>query len=350
MQKKHFSIYLCGKKLIIKCMKVVIDRAIPYLAGVLEPFAEVVYRSGGDFLPHDVADADMLIIRTRTRCDERLLQGSKVRLIATATIGFDHIDLNYCAQNGIEVVTAAGCNAAGVLQWVSATLALLSKEQGWHPSQKCLGVVGVGNVGSLIERYAREWGFRVLLCDPPRQAREGGEFISLEELLPQCDIVTLHTPLDDSTRHLIDSEKIALLPKGATLINASRGEVASTEALLQTDATLCLDVWEREPHIDKALLAKALVATPHIAGYSAQGKANAAMAVVRAAARHFGLPLEGWYPSQVSPVERRSIGWQQMCQSIESYCNIAAESAVLKSRQEEFESLRNNYSYRKEYF
>ena len=132
-------------------MKVVIDSAIPYIAGVLEPYVEVVYRVGEGFSSSDVKDADVLIIRTRTRCGEALLEGSSVKLIATATIGFDHIDLQYCASRGIEVVTAAGCNAAGVLQWVAATLARLSKAQGWTPQQKRLGIVGVGNVGSLVE-------------------------------------------------------------------------------------------------------------------------------------------------------------------------------------------------------
>lgn len=331
-------------------MKVVIDSAIPYIAGVLEPYAEVVYRAGEQFSSSDVKDADALIIRTRTRCGEALLEGSSVKLIATATIGFDHIDLQYCSSRGIEVVTAAGCNAAGVLQWVAATLALLARTQCWQPNQKRLGIVGVGNVGSLVERYARRWGFEVICCDPPRQEREGGDFVAMEELLPQADIVTLHTPLDDTTRGMINPQTLALMKPSATLINASRGEVAQTEALLVARQTLCLDVWEREPNINRELLAKAFVATPHIAGYSAQGKANAAMAVVRAVARRFALPLAEWYPSVVEPVERKDITWEKMCQSVERYCNLPSESAILKSRPAEFEALRNNYNYREEYF
>ena len=331
-------------------MKVVIDSAIPYISGVLEPYAEVVYRAGDEFSAEDVKDADALIIRTRTRCGEALLGGSSVKLIATATIGFDHIDLQYCAMHGIEVVTAAGCNAAGVLQWVAATLALLARTQGWQPSQKRLGIVGVGNVGSLVERYARRWGFEVICCDPPRQEREGGDFVSLEELLKESDIVTLHTPLDATTRGMINPQTLALMPKSATLINASRGEVAQTEALLSAEQTLCLDVWECEPNINRELLAKAFVATPHIAGYSAQGKANAAMAVVRSVARRFSLPLTEWYPSEVSPAERKDISWEAMCQTIERYCDLPSESEMLKARPTEFESLRNNYNYREEYF
>ena len=136
-------------------MKVVIDNAIPYIQGVLEPYAEVLYRPGASFSADDVRDADTLIIRTRTRCSGELLDSSSVKLIATATIGFDHIDLDYCRRRGIEVVTAAGCNAAGVLQWVSAALAMLAKRDGWQPQQRTLGIVGVGNVGKLVERYAR---------------------------------------------------------------------------------------------------------------------------------------------------------------------------------------------------
>lgn len=331
-------------------MKAIIDKAIPYIQGVLEPFAEVIYRDGREFTPEDVRDADMLIIRTRTRCNEALLASSNVKLIATATIGFDHIDLDYCARRGIKVTTAQGCNAAGVLQWVAAALALLSRREGWTPEERTLGIVGVGNVGRLVEEYARAWGFNILRCDPPRQEREGGDFLTMEEVVSGSDIVTFHTPLDSTTYHLINDRTLSLMRSDATLINASRGEVAATEALLKATQTLLLDVWEQEPAINTALLEKALVTTPHIAGYSSQGKANATAAVIAAAAEHFSLPLKGWYPPQVQPVTRRPIGWEEMCQSIEQYCNLLEQSEWLKSRPEEFESLRNNYSYREEYF
>lgn len=331
-------------------MKVVIDNAIPYIKGVLEPYAEVLYREGVGFTPEDVRDADALIIRTRTRCSAELLDSSRVKLIATATIGFDHIDLDYCREKGIEVVTAAGCNAAGVLQWVAAALAMLSKRDGWQPQQRTLGIVGVGNVGSLVERYARKWGFSVLRCDPPRKEREGGDFRDLEEVVSGADIITFHTPLDATTHHLINQRIISLMRPDAVIINASRGEVADTGALLAAPQTLLLDVWEHEPNINKNLLKKVLVATPHIAGYSAQGKANASAAAVRAVAKHFALPLTEWYPEQVKRVERKEIDWQSMCDTITSYCDLASESARLKSGAEDFESLRNNYDYREEYF
>ncbi len=331
-------------------MKVVIDNAIPYIKGILEPYAEVIYRSGGEIGRDDVIDADALIIRTRTRCNAEMLEGSSLRLIATATIGFDHIDLDYCHSHNIEVVTAEGCNAAGVLQWVAAALALLATEDGWQPCERTLGIVGVGHVGQLVEEYARHWGFRVLRCDPPRMMSEGGDFLPLEEVLKGADIVTLHTPLDSSTRHLINDHTIALMRPDAVLLNASRGEVAATDTLIKATQRLLLDVWEREPHIDRRLLDKAIVATPHIAGYSSQGKANASSAVVRAVAKRFDLPLGEWYPIEVSPTVRQRISWQDMNLTIGHYCDLRTESKRLKESPDEFEQMRNSYRYREEYF
>lgn len=331
-------------------MKIVIDRAIPFLQGVIEPFAEVIYLDGGN-ISHDVVmEADALIVRTRTRCNRALLEGSRVQFIATATIGFDHIDIDYCRKHNIEIATSAGCNARGVLQWVSAALALLAKRENFTPQQRTLGIVGVGNVGRLIKEYAEAWGFRTICSDPPREERENLGFVSLEEVLQQADIVTLHTPLNATTRHLVNSENIALLHSGATLINASRGECVATEATRRNDLTYITDVWENEPYIDNDYLAKSLVATPHIAGYSAQGKANATALAVQALARHFDLPLTNWQPSEVKAVTPKIVSWEEMCATIEEYCNLENESNRLRNNPEHFESLRNNYHYREEYF
>lgn len=331
-------------------MKIVIDRAIPFLQGVLEPFAEVIYLDGGN-ISHDVVmEADALIVRTRTRCNRALLEGSRVQFIATATIGFDHIDIDYCRKHNIEIATSAGCNARGVLQWVSAALALLAKRENFTPQQRTLGIVGVGNVGRLIKEYAEAWGFRTICSDPPREERENLGFVSLEEVLQQADIVTIHTPLNATTRHLINSENIALLHSGATLINASRGECVATEATRRNDLTYITDVWENEPNIEGEYLAKSIVATPHIAGYSAQGKANATALAVQALARHFDLPLTNWQPSEVKAVTPKIVSWEEMCATIEEYCNLENESNRLRNNPEHFESLRNNYHYREEYF
>lgn len=331
-------------------MKIVIDRAIPFIANILEPYAEVVYAEGADFTPELVSDADALIIRTRTRCNRALLEGSKVKYIATATIGFDHIDLDYCRANNIGVSTSAGCNARGVLQWVAATLALLAKREGFAPHERTLGIIGVGNVGKLVKEYAEAWGFKTICSDPPREEREGLGFVSLEEVLRKADIVTLHTPLDNSTHHLINTDNISLLRSGATLINASRGEVLATEATKRQDITYAIDVWEGEPNIDRELLQKAIVTTPHIAGYSCQGKANASAMAVQALAKHFNLPLQNWYPEGVPHSTPRPISWQQMCDTIADHCNLNDESLALRNAPEQFESLRNNYHYREEQF
>ena len=213
-------------------MKIIADSAIPFLRGVLEPFAEVEYLPGTAISAADVRNADALVIRTRTRCDEKLLADSRVKLIATATIGFDHIDTAWCAAHGIEVTTAAGCNARGVLQWVGAALVHLSRTQGWQPAERTLGIVGVGHVGSLVKAYAEGWGFRVVCCDPPREERERCGFRTLEEVAREADILTFHTPLDASTRHMADSRLFGLMKPGAILINSSRGEVVDGEALL----------------------------------------------------------------------------------------------------------------------
>lgn len=333
-----------------KRWRVVADSAIPFLDGVLDSWFEVLRKPGREITPADVRDADALIVRTRTRCDEALLQGSRVRFIATATIGFDHIDLSYCQRQGIEVATAAGCNARGVLQWVAGVLVLLARDGGWRPEERTLGVVGVGHVGSLVKAYAERWGFRVLCCDPPREEREHLGFLPLEQVAREADILTFHTPLDATTYHLCNRDLLAQLPTGAVVLNASRGEVADQQALLASDHPFALDVWEHEPTLNPELLARARVATPHIAGYSLQGKANATALAVRALARHFDLPLTAWYPASVTPTCERVIGWDELCETISKYFDAEAESARLKGAVNQFEQLRDNYHYREEYF
>ena len=249
-----------------------------------------------------------------------------------------------------EVATAAGCNARGVLQWVAAVLALLARRQGWTPGQRTLGVVGVGHVGSLVKSYAEAWGFRVLCCDPPREERERCGFLPLEEVARQADILTFHTPLDDSTRHMAGEWLFRMMKPGAVLLNSSRGEVVDGEALLRSELEWALDVWEHEPELNPELLRRALVATPHIAGYSLQGKANATALAVAALARKFGLPVEGWYPPEVTPSQPRAISWQELVRTIVGAYDIEAESRRLKQQPSAFESLRDRYDYRQEYF
>lgn len=339
-------------------MKIVIDNQIPYIKGVFEPHAEVIYLAGNEITHRDVADADALIVRTRTRCDKSLLEGTRVSMIASATIGLDHIDMQYCETAGIKVVSAVGANARGVLQWVGAGLDYAARIGGWEPSQKTIGIVGVGHIGSLVEEYSRIWGFEVLCCDYPRARAEGGDFVTFEEIAHQCDIITFHTPLTrtgpDATYHMADTGFFDRIRPGTLIINSSRGEVIDSKALLSAvmagRCTCCIDTWENEPEIDRTLLAYSLLATPHIAGYTAQGKANASATVVRAVACEYYLPLEVWYPEEVQSTVPIPISWKMLQDTISRYFDIYAQSHALKIHPERFEDFRNTYMYRQEYF
>lgn len=344
-------------------MKILIDQFVPYIAEALAPYAEVVSVDGRSLTPAEVADADALVVRTRTRCNEALLGGAHaLKFVGTATIGYDHIDQPYLASRGVTFTSAAGCNARGVLQWVAAALAHLAKKQGWKPEEKTLGVVGVGHVGSLVAEYGKAWGFRVLCSDPPREKAEGlnesDGFVPLERLLEESDIVTLHTPLlregEHPTYHLADNDFLAKMHSGATLLNASRGEVADTEALLAHSErlTLCLDVWEGEPdNINLGLLEATEIATPHIAGYSLQGKANASAIVLRSLARRLGIgELEEWYPEGIRPSTPQPIGWEEMCSRIDDHCHLLDETTRMKRHPHDLEDRRNTYPLREEFF
>ena len=177
-------------------MKVIVDNKIPYIKEAVGQIAdEVVYLPGAAFTPRDVKDADALIIRTRTCCNRELLEGSSVKFIATATIGFDHIDVDYCREAGIAWSNCPGCNAGGVEQYVHAALLLLKRLRGMKPEDTCMGIVGVGHVGSRIRRMAEALGMNVLLNDPPREDNGEQGFTDLQTLMRKCDIITFHTPL-----------------------------------------------------------------------------------------------------------------------------------------------------------
>ncbi len=340
---------------------IVIDRDIPYLEGVFEPWFEVRYLPAGEITRTVVRDASALLIRTRTRCDGGLLDGSRVEFIATATIGFDHIDRAHCTRAGIGWSSAAGSNARAVMQYVAAALVWLSRRQGWTPAQRTLGVVGVGHVGAIVAEMARGLGFRVVCCDPPRmRAEQGLDFVTLDELLAVADIATFHVPLQhegiDRTFHLADTPFFEKAHTGTVILNTSRGEVIKTAALLEAIdsekiSAAVLDVWENEPAIDRRLLEKAMLATAHIAGYSVQGKANASAMAVRSLATHFGLPLANWYPPHVTPqTAGLPISWKTLCTTIGNYYDIAADDRALRAAPDAFEDLRNSYRLREEYF
>jgi erythronate-4-phosphate dehydrogenase len=348
-------------------MKIVADDKIPYLKGVLEPFAEVIYLPGGKIGRSDVRDADALITRTRTRCNADLLEGTRVRFIASATIGFDHIDTEYCRQHQITWTNAAGCNAGSVNQWVAAALATLARRFRFTLGGKTLGIVGLGHVGSRVESLAQAMGMRFLRNDPPRMRTEGAAgFVSLEQVLAEADVITLHVPLSldgpDRTLRLVDRERIARMKPGAILLNSSRGEVVDSAALKEASGSgalrAALDVWENEPDIEVALLDRVALATPHIAGYSVDGKANGTAMSVQAVSRFFGLGLEGWYPANLPAPEcpvlridcRNKTREDVLLEAIRATYDIEADDSRLRKSVETFETQRGNYPVRREFF
>lgn len=337
-------------------IKVIVDDKIPYIREALSAMdVEACYVSGSAFTSDIVRDADALIIRTRTRCDESLLHGSRVQFIATATIGYDHIDTAYCAAHGICWTNAPGCNAASVRQYVQSVLLLLQRERGLCLSDTTLGVVGVGHVGSLVVEMARSWGMRVLCCDPPRAERGEQGFVSLATIAREANVITLHTPLvchgQHPTFHLADEDFFASLERRPYFINTSRGETTDTQALMKAldeglIAQCCIDVWEHEPHINLELLKRCHIGTPHIAGYSCNGKANATHMSLTALAAHFGIAA---VPTVQAPSpEQPYITTGSMSEALLQIYNPHTDSHALKAHPEHFEQLRGSYPIRHE--
>lgn len=348
-------------------MKIVIDDKIPYIRGVFEPVAEVVYLPGSQTTPEVVRDADALVTRTRTLCNEALLAGSAVKFIATATIGFDHIDTAYCHRAGIAWTNAPGCNAGSVEQYIAAALFLWARERNRTLRGTTIGIVGVGNVGKKVERLCRTLGMQVLLNDPPRERTEGpGPFVSLEEICHKADIITFHVPLysegQDATWHMVNHHFLKGVNRKPLLINSCRGEVFDTEAVLEAIESnrlsdVIIDCWENEPGISQALMQKSLLATPHIAGYSRDGKANGTMMSVRAISRHFSLGLDHWQPGDVEPplhpiIPLDGTGREQeslLGDAILATYDLRTDDLHLRKNPALFEKLRGDYPVRREF-
>ncbi|MDY2650165.1 MAG: 4-phosphoerythronate dehydrogenase [Candidatus Egerieousia sp.] len=437
-------------------MKIIADEAIPYLKGIFENECEVEYYPGNEITPQRVKDADALIVRTRTKCNAQLLEGSKVKVIASATIGTDHIDRQWCQSHNIALFNAPGCNSGGVLQYfLTALFKCLSTRELWQKflnyapdatgaessaaggaagaadgaaagsvagvdgTAECaaaataaedsaaesapftVGVIGVGNVGSKVAAACESLGFEVLRNDPPKERQQTlaynsgylrivdfKDYYSLDYLLENSDVVTLHVPLDKTTRGMADANFFARMKPGAIFINSSRGEVVDEAALLANLhklAAVVLDVWVGEPNINKELLQSAFIATPHIAGYSAEGKIKGTQMAVEAIRRYMrdnGLTAStaagatlaagaqataavaapattaGAIPAaagtctipeeQPIPVDFRGKNIDEISQILESIFPIQELSDSLKANPHTFEEMRNNYNYRHE--
>ena len=333
-------------------MKVIVDSHIPNIQGLIEPYAEVLYLEPGDITRTAVKDADALIVRTRTRCNADLLDGSLVRFIGSATIGTDHIDLDYCASHGITVRNAPGCNAPAVAQWVFCAIHAWMQARGiTTPEGLTLGIVGVGHIGSIVARWGRALGFTVLLNDPPREKRDGSfdvNIFPLEELQRRCDIITFHTPITREgqwpTWHLCDQAFLDGLACCRLILDAARGPIADNAALLRWRGDVGLDCWENEPVISRELLEKAIVATPHIAGYSAEGKQRGTAMMLAALNDFYGWNIP--VPEITAPATGAA---QVTLDGIAASYDILADTAALKADPAGFEALRNHYLHRPEY-
>ena len=290
-------------------MKIVADANIPLLAQAFGPLGEVVTLRADRITPESVADADALLVRSVTCVGAALLDSSTVRFVATATIGLDHVDQAYLAERGIGFASAQGSNARSVAEYTLAALAVLAARRGVRMTGQVLGIVGVGNVGGHLARMADDLGMTVLRNDPPLARRTGDTCYVPIDALADADVVTFHVPLaregPDATFHMIDISLLARFAEGVTLINTSRGAVADTGALKAAIASgslgpVVLDVWEDEPTIDAELLGRVDLATPHVAGYSYDGKVNGTQMVREALCRHFRLERQ-WDPTPLMP-------------------------------------------------
>ncbi|TFY91102.1 4-phosphoerythronate dehydrogenase PdxB [Pseudomonas kairouanensis] len=278
-------------------MLIVADENIPLLDAFFQGFGEIRRVPGRSIDRAAVEQADVLLVRSVTNVNRALLEGSNVRFVGTCTIGTDHLDLDYFQQAGIQWSSAPGCNARGVVDYVLGSLQTLAEIEGVNLNQRTYGVVGAGEVGGRLVKVLKGLGWNVLVCDPPRQVAEDGDYVSLAQIIEQCDVISLHTPLTKSgngaTWHLFDRQRLNRLKPGTWLINASRGPVVDNAALREVllereDLQAVLDVWEGEPEVDVDLADLCVLATPHIAGYSLEGRQRGTAQIYQAFCAHLG--------------------------------------------------------------
>ena len=318
-------------------MLIITDAHIPFLVEAVRcewPEVDICPLKPEQIDAEAVRHADVLVVRTRTQVNKSLLSGSQVRLVCTATIGFDHIDTEFCDRQGIRWISCPGCNAQAVCDYVEEAIEEIKNEKlKIKNSSLTLGVVGVGHVGSLVAQMAERKGLKVLLNDPPK-----GIGVSLDEIAQNSDIITFHTPLDKSTYHLCDETFLQQCKPGALIINAARGGIVDEQALLSSGHPYILDTWENEPDINAEVLAKAQLATMHIAGYSVEGKRNASQMCLDEIADLFHLKRIDISTSRDLDISKKkgdsAPGW------------ISRISSQLKSHPTGFESLRKSYPLR----
>ena len=378
----YMSVFFCNFAFMKP--RIIIDANIPYIRGAFDDVADVEYLVAKDITHGKAMNADALIVRTRTRCNAELLEGTRVKMIATATIGIDHIDTEYCDTHGIQWTNAPGCNAESVAQWVGSALAVWSNKHNCSLVGKTIGIVGHGHVGKRVERLAHKLGMNVLLNDPPLALENPDKYVDLHTIARECDVITFHTPLtregEFPTYHLFNAQCImhnAQLPNKLPrlIINAARGGIIDEEALLSylnshdnlsysppvlggvvedrggnnsSFANFAIDCWDGEPETNSELRQRALIATPHIAGYSADGKYNASQQVVEAVAKALNIKpntIEGLSEKKTTNKES-----DELKDELLNNYNILADSDALKAEPEKFEYFRSNYPVRRELY
>lgn len=337
----------------------IVDSDIPFIRGVLELYFDVKYLKGCEIGAKEVVDASALVVRTRTKCDSELLEGSQVEAIFTATAGMDHLDINYCDERGLSYFNAAGSNALGVVQWVIAALIWFAKKEKFQLSERRVAIIGAGNIGGALALLLEQLGVEVFRHDPPKAIVDREHhYYTLEEIYPVADLYTLHLPFDQTTKGWASHHFFKKIKEGSLFFNSSRGEVVDQSALLaQRDRLggVALDVWLNEPKIDKELLKSVELATPHIAGYSIEGKLNATVMTIRSIGNYFSIEELSNYsidkpaqPSLPTLKELRAAGGgiSSLSLLVESYFDIEKESERLKRGVELFEEIRSSYNYR----
>ena len=349
-------------------MKIVADPIIPFVQEAFGPLGEVRLVPGREITAGAARDADVLLVRSVTPVNAALLDGSQVKFVATATIGIDHVDQEHLLRRGIGFASAQGSNANSVAEYIVAAILEIAHRQKFRLRDKTIGVIGVGNVGSRVVRYVEALGLRVLQNDPPRQRAEKlPHFVSWERVLAEADIITLHVPLTragpDATFHLFDKDKLALLEqRRPVVINTARGAVVDNKALLKAVdgerlGGVVLDVWESEPNILPELLDVVDLGTPHIAGYSFDGKVNGTRMIYRAVCKFFGI-TPSWEPTlppaTVPRVEITASSGEDdgevLRRVVRRVYDITKDDAALRKSVRMFDELRAEYPVRREFF
>jgi len=353
-------------------MKILADENIPLAREAFSHLGEVHHFTGRSLQAEQVRDADLLLVRSVTRVNEALLAGSHVQFVGSATIGFDHIDRDYLRECNIGFTSAPGCNAISAAEYVVSVLMVLSQQQGFAWQDKTVGIIGCGNVGSRVQKRLQALGLHCLINDPPRAEQEGQTgFVELDDLLEQADIVTLHIPLEKRGKHptlqLADTEFFAKMKNDGIFINTSRGNVMVQEALkdkqqAHTSFTTVLDVWENEPDISTQMLATVALGTPHIAGYSFDGKLRGTEMLYRAVCKYFQLDSQWTAAPYLPPAPVSHVYFSESAddatvlrQAVWAAYDVRVDDAQLrclpnnKNMAQYFDSLRKNYPLRREF-